>query len=160
MLKNGQKAPHFTLLDQHGTERALDEYLGKPIVILFFRGKFCPTSKRYLITWQEFDRKVHNLDARLLAMSYDSVENHAWMAERYDIRYPVLSDSDLKVSHSYGVYINRHEEGFDHGEPGIVIIDKDGDIAYSILSSGPKGLPGPGEIAAVLIYMSIHGGKY
>ena len=160
MLQNGTRAPDFSLQDQSGKTHTLAEYAERPLVLFFFRGKFCPTSKRYLIQWQEFDRKVHNLGARLLAVSYDSVETQAWMAERYDIRYPLLSDATLNVSRSYGVYIDRHEDGFDHGEPGLVIIDKDGTIAYSIVSSGPKGFPGPGDMAAVLIYMFVHEGKY
>jgi len=160
MLKNGEKAPDFNLVGSDCKQYALADYGEKPLVLFFFRGKFCPTSKRYLIQWQEFDRKIHNLGARLLAISYDSVENHAWMAERYDIRFPLLSDLSLEVSRKYGVYIDRHEDGFDHGEPGIVLLDKEGKVAYSIVSSGPKGLPGPGDIAPILIYMFMHGGKY
>jgi len=160
MLTNGIAAPEFSLQTDDGKTYSLTDYSGRPLVLFFFRGKFCPTSKRYLIQWQEFDRKVHNLGARLLAISYDSVENQAWMAERYDIRFPLLSDPTLEVSRSYGVYIDRHEDGFEHGEPGIVIIDKDGNIAYSILASGPKGFPGPGEVAPILIYMFMHEGKY
>jgi len=160
MLTNGSRAPQFALTAQDGKIHSLADYAGRPLVLFFFRGRFCPTSKRYLIQWQEFDRKVHNLGARLLAISYDTIENHAWMAERYDIRFPLLSDSNLEVSRSYGVYIDRHEDGFDHGEPGFIIIDKDGKIAYSLLASGPKGFPSPGELSAILIYMFVHEGKY
>lgn len=42
----------------------------------------------------------------------------------------------------------------------MVIVDKEGNTAYSILASGPKGFPGPGDIAAILIYMFVHEGKY
>lgn len=160
MITNGTEAPAFNLIGDDGKNYALADYVGRPLILFFFRGRFCPTSKRYLIQWQEFDRKVHNLGARLLAISYDTVENHAWMAERYDIRFPLLSDPTLEVSRSYGVYIDRHEDGFDHGEPGLIIIDKEGNVSYSLLASGPKGFPGPGDIASILIYMFVHEGKY
>jgi len=160
MLRNGEEAPVFTLVGHDRENYALTDFKDRPLLLLFFRGKFCPTSKRYLIQWQEFHRKIHNLGARILAISYDSVETHTEMAERYDIRFPILSDPDLAVSRAYGVYINRHEDEFDHGEPGIVIIDKEGRVAYSQLSSGPKGLGNPGDIAPILIYMFAHGGEY
>ena len=160
MLTNGEKAPDFTLVAAGAASHTLAEYVGRPLVLFFFRGRFCPTSKRYLIQWQELDRKVHNLGARLVAISYDTLENHAWMADRYDIRFPLLSDPDLTISRAYGVYIDRHEEGFEHGEPGIVILDREGSVAYSLLASGPKGFSGPGDILPILIYMFVHDGKY
>ena len=35
-LKNGDKAPEFTLVDQNGTEVSLSSYRGKKVLIFFY----------------------------------------------------------------------------------------------------------------------------
>ncbi len=39
MLKEGSKAPDFTVLDDHGNKVRLADYLGKKTVVLFFYPK-------------------------------------------------------------------------------------------------------------------------
>jgi peroxiredoxin len=160
MLKNGQEAPSFTLMADDGAEHTLAQYSGKPLVALFFRGKFCPTSKRYLIEWQEFSRKVQNLGGAFVAISHDSVDTQAWMKNQYGLRIPLLSDKGVEVAKSYGAYVDYKEGEGEYSEPALVILYKDQKVAYSVISSGPKGFPGPGEIAAILIYMFVHEGTY
>ena len=58
------------------------------------------------------------------------------------------------------MYRSEHRNGAPYAEPGLVIIDKDLEVAYSVLSSGPKGLPQPGDVLPVLLYMASHGEKY
>jgi peroxiredoxin Q/BCP len=36
MLNVGDKAPEFSLLDQHGVKRTLKEFAGKKVVLYFF----------------------------------------------------------------------------------------------------------------------------
>lgn len=160
MLINGTKAPDFTLVSQDGTEHSLKDYLGKPLTLIFVRGTFCPTTNRYLTEWQDFNRRIHNLGGNLLVINHDSVEQNKDLAERFGTKFPLLSDPEVKTSRHYETYIATKKSGEEYSEPAVVVIDKDGEIAYSVISSGPKGLPHPGDVAAVLIYMQAHDGKY
>ena len=160
MIRNGEPATKFVLTDQDGIEHSLESFVGKPVVLLFVRGTFCPTTRKSLGAWQDFSRSVNDLGFGILAISSDSQENHLEFANQYSIKIPLLTDVDLEVSRSFGVYLSQNHQAGEYGEPGLVLIDAKGRVAYSIFSSGPKGMPDPGAVASMLIYMSKRGGYY
>lgn len=160
MIRNGEPATKFTLTDAEGNEHSLESFAGKPVVLLFFRGTFCPTSRKSLGAWQDFSRSVNDLGFGILAISADSAENLKPFAEQYSIKIPLLTDTDLEVSKSFGVYLANNHQAGDYGEPALVIVDAKGKVAFSIISSGPKGMPEPGAIASMMIFMSKRNGMY
>lgn len=160
MLRNLDPAPPFTLFDHQGQEFRLEDFQSKPVVLLFHRGTFCPSSRKSIVSWQDFSRSVNDLGFGLLAISSDSAENHASFAEKSGIKVPLLSDPDLQVSKAYGVYLAHNNQAGDYGEPALVIVDAKGRVAFSAITSGPKGMPEPGAIASMLIFMSKRNGVY
>lgn len=160
MLRNGTRAPLFSLSTSDGSPFSLEMVAGSPAVIIFHRGKFCPTTDRFLTAYQDFYGRLKEMKISLVAVSTDSVEDNRSIAENLRIRFPLLSDPDFKVCGSYGMYRAELPEGRPYAEPGVVITDIDGNVAYSVISSGPKGLPSPGDLAPILLYMHFHGGRY
>jgi len=160
MIRNGEPAPKFTLLDQDGEEHTLESFLGKPVVLLFFRGMFCPSAKKSLVSWQDFTKSLKDLETGILAISSDSAENHREFSAQSSVKFPLLTDADLEVSKSYGVYLANNRNAGDYGEPALVIVDAKGRVAFSAITSGPKGMPEPGAIASMLIFMSKRNGMY
>lgn len=159
MLKNGTPAPLFELPDTADIRINLNQLKGKPVILIFTRGAFCPTTDRFLTGWQDFYRRMQEMDMELLAISADTPQTAAALKERLHLSFSLLADTDVAVAKQYGVYTVARNGG-EFSEPALIIIDKDGEIAYSVVSSGPKGLPDPGVIAPILIYMHMHGGKY
>jgi peroxiredoxin len=147
-------------MDQEGIEHTLESFLGKPIVLLFFRGTFCPSSKKALVSWQDFSRSVNDLGFGILAISSDTPDNLAAFAVEMGIKIPLLTDTDLEVSKSFGVYLSHNHQAGDYGEPALFLIDAKGRVAFSAITSGPKGMPEPGAIASMLIFMSKRNGFY
>lgn len=160
MIRNGEPAPKFALLDQEGAEHSLESMLGKPVVLLFFRGTFCPSSRKSIVAWQDFSRSVNDLGAGLLAISSDSAQNLREFAAKSTIKIPLLVDEGLEVSKSYGVYLAHNNQAGDYGEPALAIVDAKGRVAFWAITSGPKGMPEPGAIASMLIFMSKRNGMY
>lgn len=160
MIRNGEPAANFALKDQNGEAHSLESFSGKPVVLLFHRGTFCPSSRKSIVSWQDFSRSVNDLGFGLLAICADTAENQAAFAEKSTIKIPLLSDPDLEVSKSYGVYLAHSNQAGDYGEPALVIVDAKGKVAFSAITSGPKGMPEPGAIAGMLIFMSKRNGMY
>jgi peroxiredoxin len=160
MIRNGQQSPPLCLLDSEGVEHSLESFAGKPLVLLFFRGTFCPTSRKSLGSWQDFSRSVNDLGFGILAISSDTHENHREFSAQYSIKIPILSDPDLAVSKSFEIYLDNNRNAGEYGEPALFLVDAKGRIAFSIISSGPKGMPEPGAIASMLIFMSKRNGMY
>lgn len=162
MLRNQTPAPDFTLRDHQGQERSLSQLRGgKAIALFFFRGEFCPTSYKGLADYADIYPRFEALDADFAAISIDTPETLGELRETMRLPFTLLSDSDFKVSESYGVYRSDDEEGPQpHGEPAAFILDADGNIAYSQVQTGPKGSADPASLALVLLYMRDNGGRY
>ncbi len=163
MLRNGEPAPEFDLTDEIGERRSLSSLCNaQPFLLLFSRFADCPTSRRDLLTYANVYDRFLALDADMAAITTDTPENHRKLRLELRLPFPMLSDVNFSVSDRYGVYCSDEvEEGPQpHGEPAVFIIDVDGNIAYSQILSGPKGVANPAELALVFLYMSHHEGRY
>lgn len=150
----------FSLQDEQGETHSLADFVGKPLVLLFFRGTFGPTSRKSLPSWQDFSRSLNDLGFGILAISSDSQENHLKFKAENNVQFPLLTDVDLAVSREFGVYLDNNRNAGDYGEPALFLIDAKGRIAFSLVTSGPKGMPEPGAISSMLIFMSKRNGFY
>ena len=162
MLRNGTPAPGWALTDADDQEQTLDGVRqGKPLLLCFFRGEFCPTSQRDLKNWADVHSRLESLGVGFAAVSTDTPAHHRVLRETLGLPFPLLSDPDFAASAAYGVYQSEDTEGTQpHGEPALFVLDVDGSIAYSQLQTGPKGAAAPAEMVLVALYMSQNGGHY
>jgi peroxiredoxin len=142
MLKSSQAAPSFTLQNDAGTAISLDDFRGKQHVVLYFYPKDdtpgCTIeANQFTALASEFARA----DTVVIGVSMDSCESHRQFIDKYGLRVVLLSDSDGKVVHDYGVWQEKEKEGVKR--MGIVrstfIIDKSGtlvDVAYGVNPDG------------------------
>ena len=162
MLHNQTPAPDFSLRDHDGQARTLTELRGdKPLVLFYYRGAFCPTSRKQLGDYADNYSRFAPLGAELVAISVDAPATSRELADQLKLEFTLLSDSDFEFAKHYGVYKSDDTEGPQpHGEPAVFILDVDGKIAYSQVQTGPKGSANPADIALVLFYMHGNGGRY
>lgn len=77
---------------------------------------------------------IKNLNAVVFAISVDSPEDSKKVVEANNLGFPILSDPDLKAIDAFGL---RHEGagmGKDVARPAVIIIDKEGKIAWKSLT--------------------------
>jgi len=162
MLHNQTPAPGFSLRDQEGQQRTLSELRGdKTLVLFYYRGEFCPTSRKQLGDYADNYSRFEPLGAELVAVSVDPPETSRDLRDKLKLEFTLLSDTDFSVAQDYGVYKSDDTDGPQpHGEPAVFIIDADGKIAYSQVQTGPKGSANPADLALVLLYMRDNGGRY
>jgi len=129
MLKEGNKAPDFTAVDQDGKKIKLSSFKGKKNVILYFYPKDmtpgCTTEAC------DFRDSHKNFKATaILGVSIDSPERHQKFIDKYDLPFTLISDVDQKVVQKYGVW--QEKKLYGRKFMGIVrstfIIDKKGII--------------------------------
>ena len=172
LTRNNTPAPSFSLRDSEGTLRSLDELRSQnALVLLFFRGAFCPTAHRDLLAYGDALEHIHGLNAGLVAVSADDPEelgrlkeglrlNH--LEEHLKTPFPLLSDADFSVSRTYGIYSSDETESGPqpHGEPAVFVLDKQGRIIFSQIQSGPKGTAPVGDVLQMLAFMQENDGHY
>ncbi len=103
-LKVGAELPALTLSDATGRPvdlRALNA--SGPLVIVFYRGGWCPYCNLELRDWQRLLPQLHELGATLMAISPQTPDNSLSTAEKNELAFPVLSDSSLAAAQAFGI---------------------------------------------------------
>jgi alkyl hydroperoxide reductase subunit AhpC len=143
MIQVGTKAPDFSKIKAYQagksdfTTVSLSDYKGKWLVFFFYPRDFtfiCPTELR---GFSQHEAEFKKMDCEVLAASTDSEWSHkAWFERDLpDVKYPILADTTHSVSRDYQVF--NEIEGL--AERGLFIIDPEGMIKYSLISSGSVG---------------------
>ena len=100
----GDQAPDFALPDQRGEEVHLSALLQKgPLVLIFYRGEWCPYCNLQLRTFQANLDQIAELGAQLVAVSPQTPDHSLSMAEKNDLGFAVLSDVGASVIDRYGL---------------------------------------------------------
>lgn len=110
VLQPGDTAPEFSLPDQHGKQVRLTDCLEHgPVVLVFFRGGWCPFCALTLRAWQDALDGLHDAGGDLLAVSPQPCSGCSQTAERDLLAFSVLSDHGCKVADSYRIAFDMPE---------------------------------------------------
>jgi arylsulfatase A-like enzyme/peroxiredoxin len=115
----GSLAPEFTSRDDAGNPWISREHVGKKRIVLYFypadmTGGCTKQACSYRDAIDDFDA----LDATIIGISGDSVENHRAFKRLHQLNFTLLSDPDGKIAESFGVPVTR--------EPKKVVANVDG----------------------------------
>ncbi len=125
-MKIGDNAPDFTMTDGAGNTWTLSDHRGKTVVLLFYPGDNTPVCTAQLCSVRDHWSEYQTTGAEVVGISTDSVESHKGFAEKHQLPLRLLSDPDRKVSEMYDM--KSWLPG--RSARGVVVIDKDGKIAY------------------------------
>ncbi len=104
MLKLHQKAPAFSLEDQHGVTHTLAQYLGKKVLIYFYPKDDTPGCTTEACNFRDNYAVLSEAGLVVVGVSKDTVKSHKKFAEKFDLPFPILSDEDTSVCQAYGVW--------------------------------------------------------
>ncbi len=125
-MKTGDAAPDFTLKDGDGNDWTLSDHRGKTVVLLFYPGDNTPVCTAQLCSVRDHWSEYQATGAEVVGISTDTVESHKGFTEKNELPLRLLSDASGKVSAEYGM--KSWLPG--RSARGVVVIDKDGTIAY------------------------------
>jgi peroxiredoxin len=103
-LKAGDRAPSFDLPDGDGLIwRSADLLNQGPLVIVFYRGRWCAYCNTQLVALQEIHKEIASAGASLVAIS-PQTQKHSYMTrDMHKLRFPVLSDAGNQVARQFGL---------------------------------------------------------
>lgn len=129
-LKEGQKAPDFTLESSEGGKVKLSSLRGKKVVLYFYPRDNTPGCTREACAFRDGLARLRRRGAVVLGVSTDSLASHEKFAGKYDLNFPLLADTDKKVVEKYGAWQEKNMYG--KKSMGIVrstfLIDEEGKI--------------------------------
>lgn len=104
ILPVGAIAPEFALKDATGRlVRSADLLALGPLVIKFFRGRWCPYCVTELETWRDLYGTLREREALMVAISPQSERQNDFMAGQHGLPFPVLSDPGNAVAEQFGL---------------------------------------------------------
>lgn len=121
----GDRAPEFTLPGTGGQEYSLGDFLGKPIVLVFYPGDDTPVCTKQLNAYNDGLGEFAELDAQIVGISAQSVDSKEAFSSKHGFDFPLLADTDKEVAGAYGTL---GPIGFPRRS--VFIIDRDGVIRY------------------------------
>lgn len=100
--KVGELAPDVALEDLDGRPRAPLE-AGRPVVLSFFRGGWCPYCTLELRAYEALRPEFEARGVELFAISGEAPARTREFRRTHDIRFPLLADVDQAVTRRYGL---------------------------------------------------------
>jgi peroxiredoxin len=170
LLKAGDVAPAFALPDANGRlVRSADLLALGPLVLCFFRGRWCPYCMTELETWRDLFAAVRERGALLVAMSPQTVRQNDFTVSQHTLPFPLLRDEGAAVAAEFGAaylvpgYMQGYYRSilvnipFMNGEPSwrlpvpaTFVIGRDGVVLWSQGHADFRVRPEPGEALKVL----------
>ncbi len=99
-------APNFTLNDAKGNSHSLADYRGKYLVLYFYPKNDTPGCTKEACHFRDDMSKLEKLGAKVVGVSVDSSESNGKFAEKYNLPFTLLADTDGKVAASYDALTN------------------------------------------------------
>ncbi len=111
MVKEGKKAPAFTLPTTAGGKAALKDYAGKTVVLYFYPRDMTSGCTTEALDFKAASRKLKNRNAVVLGVSKDSLESHDKFIAKHKLNFELLSDESGKVIEKYGAWGEKNMYG-------------------------------------------------
>ena len=103
-LKVGDRAPDFTGYDQKGKQVELKKLLEQgPMILFFYRGKWCPVCSRYLNNYQDSLKVLTDQGFNVVAITPESIENVEQTVKLHNLTFTVIYDCQEKIMKDYEV---------------------------------------------------------
>mgnify|MGYP001120116014 FL=1 len=111
MVKEGMKAPEFTLPDKDGNQVSLADFLGKKVVVYFYPRDNTSGCTKQACAFAGAYKEFEELGAVVIGISKDSVKSHQNFASKYELPFILLSDPELKAIQAYDVWQEKKMYG-------------------------------------------------
>lgn len=106
-LNAGQAAPDFALPDQEGVIHRLADYTGKTLILYFYPKDDTPGCTAQACSLRDHFKPLKKKGYALLGVSSDSQKSHLKFAKKYNLPFPLLSDTDLAMCRAYDVWAKK-----------------------------------------------------
>jgi peroxiredoxin len=170
MIPVGAKAPEFALPDFSGrVVRSADLLALGPLVINFFRGRWCPYCVTELEAWRDLYPALRERGALVVGISPQTQRQSDFTAAQHTIPFPLLADAGCALAETFGLvwtlppYLRSYYRGillnlpFINGDeswklplPATYVLSPDGQVLYAEAHADFRVRPEPDEVLSSL----------
>ncbi len=103
-LKEGDKAPDFTVATNGGGTVSLSDFKGKNVILYFYPKDYTPGCTKEACAFRDHWDDFKKAGAVVLGVSTDKVKSHDKFVEKYKLPFTLLADEDKSIVQAYGVW--------------------------------------------------------
>src|SRR5205807_5275597 len=164
------KAPEFDLPDHDGKNVSSADLLAAArLVLCFIRGRWCPFCVGQMEAMNFILPEMEQAEAKLVAISPQTVKQSFFMHDQHKLRFPLLSDAGNQVARQFGLtyrvpefqqavyrraFVNlpfiNGDESWELPIPATFILDRDGTILYASANEDYTERPEPADTVEFL----------
>ena len=133
-LEAGSSAPDFSLPDKDGKLHQLSSYRGKKVILYFYPAASTPGCTTQACDFRDNMASLEAAGYVVLGISKDKLPALQKFADNENLGFPLLSDEDLSVHHSYGAFGEKSMYG--KTVMGVIrstfVIDENGAVEHAL----------------------------
>ena len=156
-LEPGSPLPEFSALDEKGGPLSSTDLRGRPSVLLFVRGTWCPFCSKQVQNLTKYYREINESGAHLVLITPKPLETTRRVAEFFNVDFEFWLDESLAIGRKLGLVLESgvpdtysKEYGRDTLWPTTLIVDRDGIIRHTELSRFIADRPDPEKLLRIL----------
>ena len=104
ILKEGQKAPAFSGIDQNGNTFSLADFKGKKLVVYFYPQDDTPTCTVQACNIRDNISAFRSKGIHIIGVSPDAVKKHKKFELKFKLPFTILADTDHSIIDKFGVW--------------------------------------------------------
>lgn len=150
-VKLGQPLPPIELMGHHSLVNFNQTFGAAPVIMLFFRGNWCPLCMAQLNELAAQYQLLQKLGVRVALISPQSHDNTRALAEKLKVAFEFYADPDnqaaekLGLVHRNGLPMGMQMLGYDSDTvlPTVLILDPDGKVVWQHQTDNYRIRPEP-----------------
>jgi peroxiredoxin len=154
----GKMLPPIRLYTTEGKEVGLDQYAGSPMVLMFYRGNWCPLCMAQVKEISAHYKRLAELGVKVALVSPQSHEQTSELAAHFDVQFEFLVDKDNAAARMLGIVdeggtpAGLEVLGYDSDTvmPTVYVLDGEGKVLFSHLTDNYRVRPEPELFLRVL----------
>ena len=156
-LKPGNPLPAFTALGEDGEPLNSIDLRGRPSVLLFVRGNWCPFCSKQVQNLTRYYKQINESGAHLILVTPKPLETTRRVADFFDVQFEFWLDESLAIGKALDLVQESgvpkdydREYGRDTLWPTTLVVDGDGVIRHTELSRFIADRPDPEKILKIV----------
>ena len=156
-LRPGNPLPEFTAVDENGDPLSSTDLRGRPSVLLFVRGNWCPFCSKQVKNLTRFYKEINESGAHLILVTPKPLETTRRVADFFDVKFEFWLDESLAIGKRLGLVQESgvpddydKEYGRDTLWPASLIVDGKGIIRHTELSRFIADRPDPEKLLRIV----------
>jgi len=133
-LKEGDKAPDFTGINQDGKKVSLKDFRGKKLILYFYPKAMTAGCTKETVNLAENYELLKSKGFEVLGVSPDPVEKQKKFHDKYNVPFDLIADENKEIIKAYGVWGKKKMYGreYEGVHRTTFIIDENGNIEHII----------------------------